>query len=104
MKPEEARREKLRKICELGHDPWGHRFDEHAPIAEIRARETEIQVGPTPPEPAPGERPREPEQHGPKVRAAGRIILQRPKGKLIFITLRDWTGEIQLFIGRNQVG
>ncbi len=43
-------------------------------------------------------------QHGPQVRAAGRIVLQRPKGKLIFIDIRDWTGQIQLFIGRNQVG
>ncbi len=43
-------------------------------------------------------------QHGPKVRAAGRIVLERKKGKLIFIDIRDWTGQIQLLIGRNQIG
>jgi lysyl-tRNA synthetase class 2 len=43
-------------------------------------------------------------QHGPKVRAAGRILLQRKKGKLIFVDIQDWTGRIQLFIGKNQVG
>ncbi len=41
---------------------------------------------------------------GPKVRAAGRIVLQRPTGKLIFINIRDWTGDIQLFVGKKQVG
>ena len=41
---------------------------------------------------------------GPTVRAAGRIMLQRPTGKLIFINIRDWTGDIQLFVGKKQVG
>ena len=41
---------------------------------------------------------------GPKVRAAGRIVLQRPGGKLIFVDIRDMTGQIQLFIGQKQVG
>ena len=97
---EAARREKLRRIAELGHDPWGSRFDGHAPIGEIRARENEIEVEPTG-DCATG---RPPEQHGPAIRAAGRIVLQRNKGKLIFIDIRDWTGQIQLFIGKNQVG
>ncbi|MBN2218604.1 MAG: lysine--tRNA ligase [Pirellulales bacterium] len=97
---EAARREKLRKIQAMGIDPWGGRFDGHAAIAEIRAREKEIVVEPTG-DCATGHPP---EQHGPKVRAAGRIVLQRKAGKLIFIDVRDWTGQIQLFIGRNQVG
>ena len=95
---EASRREKLRKIRELGHRSLGQRFDDHMPIGEIRAREGEITVEPS------GAEQREPTQHGPKVRAAGRIVLQRKKGKLIFVDIRDWTGQIQLFIGRNQVG
>ena len=41
---------------------------------------------------------------GPKVRAAGRIVLHRDKGKLQFIDIRDMTGQIQLFVGQQQVG
>ncbi|HEY1785402.1 MAG TPA: lysine--tRNA ligase, partial [Pirellulales bacterium] len=78
MKPEEARREKLRKIRELGYDPWGQRFDGHQAIAAIRARDTEITVEPAAAAPAPAEgRAADPVQHGPRVRAAGRIVLER---------------------------
>src|SRR5204863_1379843 len=97
---EASRREKLRKIRELGHDPWGARFDGQMAINGIRAREGEIVVEPIPA----GSDQREPTQHGPRVRAAGRIVLQRKKGKLIFADIRDWSGQIQLFIGRGQVG
>ena len=97
---ETARREKLQRIRDLGHDPFGGRFDDHLGIGEIRAREDEIEVIPIPE----GSDRRSPEMHGPKVRAAGRIVLQRKKGKLIFLDLRDWTGQIQLFLGKNQVG
>jgi lysyl-tRNA synthetase, class II len=97
---EASRREKLRKIQELGLDPWGGRFNRQMAIVAIRSREAEIVVEPIPP----GSDQREPAQHGPKVRAAGRIVLQRKKGKLIFLDIRDWTGQIQLFIGRGQVG
>jgi len=90
---EAARREKLRKIEELGFDPWGQRFDNHIAIGTIRTMEDQIVLD-------------EATQHstGPKVRAAGRIVLQRKKGKLIFLDLWDWSGRIQILIGSNQVG
>jgi lysyl-tRNA synthetase class 2 len=117
---ESARRDKLRKIAELGIDPWGTRFDGHAPIAEIRARAGEIvyrlQDGREVPLPVldaagadfdfrkwlAGQGPGE--MSGPQVRAAGRIVLHRDKGKLKFIDIRDMTGQIQLFVGQQQVG
>ncbi len=95
---EAARRDKLRKIEELGIDPWGGRFDGHLAIGEIRGREEEIVVEPL----VEGER--SPKQHGPKVRAAGRILLRRGQGKAFFIDIRDWTGQIQLMLGKKQVG
>jgi lysyl-tRNA synthetase class 2 len=90
---EASRREKLRRIEELGFDPWGQRFDDHAAIGDIRTMEDQIAVD-------------ESTQHqtGPKIRAAGRIVLQRKKGKLIFLDLWDWSGRIQILIGSNQVG
>jgi lysyl-tRNA synthetase, class II len=87
---EDVRLEKLRRIAELGLDPWGQRFDGHQAIGEIRAS-------------AP---PNEPgnDQPGPMVRVAGRIMLRRGQGKVIFLELRDWSGRIQIFVGQKQVG
>ena len=93
-----ARRNKLRKIEELGCDPWGGRFDGNQPIGEIRDRIGEIVVTP------PVEEGQHAEEHGPKVRAAGRIVLRRPSGKVHWLQLRDWSGTIQVMIGKNQVG
>ena len=87
---EEIRLEKLRRIAELGVDPWGQRFDGHQAIAAVR----ELPI----PDPTQGETP------GPTVRIAGRIMLRRGQGKVIFLDLRDWTGRIQVFIGKKQVG
>jgi len=97
---EAARREKLRKIEELGIDPWGSRFEGHSPIGDVRNRESEIKY--TDP-PADSEHT-DPIQSGPKVRIAGRIILYRKKGKLAFLDIWDWTGKIQILIGKSQVG
>ena len=101
---EAARREKLRKIQEMGIDPFGSRFDDHIPIGQIRDRVDEIVVEPADnSEPREGERVRPPEQHGPKVRAAGRIIRRRPSGKVVWLDIRDWSGTIQVMIGKKQV-
>ena len=84
---ESIRLDKLRRIEALGLDPWGSRFDDHQPIAEVR--EIAIPEG---------------EERGPKVRVAGRIMLRRGQGKVNFLEIRDWTGRIQIFVGKNQVG
>ena len=97
---EAARREKLRKIEEMGIDPWGARFDDKSPIAEVRARHLEIKLI----DPPSDAEKQEKQQKGPKVRIAGRIILHRKKGKLMFLDLWDWSGRIQVLIGMSQVG
>lgn len=97
---EAARRQKLQKIRDMGIDPWGGRFDGAQGIGQIRARENEIVVQPA----AEGEAGKAPEAHGPRVRAAGRIMRQRTAGKALFLDLRDWTGQIQVLMGKRQVG
>ena len=117
-----ARRTKLQQIEALGHDPWGHRFDDRLLIREVKSLAEQIVFRPTDenvqPVPVPASdiqakniefrqwlaEQGEGQLVGPQVRAAGRIKLQRDTGKLQFIDIQDWTGRIQLFVGRKQVG
>ena len=89
---EAARLEKLRRIEALGIDPWGQRFDDHKAVDLVRAI----------PLPEQAEGAEEPPR--PTVRIAGRIVLRRGQGKVSFLQVRDWTGTIQVMIGKNQVG
>jgi len=115
-----ARRDKLHRIAEMGIDPWGGRFDERDFIGDIRGRVGEVRLrledgsevellDPETQDEGFNYRQWLADQGkgqlvGPKVRAAGRIMLQRDTGKLRFINIQDWTGTIQLFIGKKQVG
>ncbi|MCA9079972.1 MAG: lysine--tRNA ligase, partial [Planctomycetaceae bacterium] len=83
---EQARLEKAQQIRDLGHDPFGQRFDGHQPIASVRAR-----------------CPEEPGVEGETVRVAGRIMLRRKAGKLRFYNLEDATGNIQLLFSRGDL-
>jgi lysyl-tRNA synthetase class 2 len=102
---EAARAEKLRRIEELGLDPWGGRFDGHMPIQSVLALPAD-----------------KPEGERPRVRIAGRIVRLRRAGKLLFLDLWDWSGHpttrktqegvdyptlssrIQVMLGAKQVG
>jgi len=86
---EKARRDKLDKLKSLGVDPWGRRFDDALAITDVRAR---------------GEALDKAADDGPTVRVAGRIMLLRSAGSLVFIELADRTGRIQLMLGKKQVG
>src|SRR4051794_16889380 len=89
---EAVRLEKLGRIAGLGLDPWGQRFDGHRAIEEVRALPV--------PKPAEGEAA----EPGPTVRVAGRVMLRRGQGKVVFLEIRDWTERIQVFVGKKQVG
>jgi len=91
---EQVRLAKLRTIADLGHDPWGQRFDDHQAIADVRALESQV-----PPKDEAGHQP-----PGPAVKVAGRVMLRRTAGKAIFLDLRDWSAKIQIFCGKSQVG
>lgn len=79
---EQQRREKLQKIRELGRDPFGGRFEGAFPAEQVKAAYVDDQPGQT-------------------ACSAGRIVLLRDIGKLIFITLRDSSGTIQLGLSRQ---
>ncbi|MCA8996929.1 MAG: lysine--tRNA ligase [Planctomycetaceae bacterium] len=81
-----ARLEKLNKIVELGHDPFGQRFDGHLTIEAAREK-----------------CPEENGVLGEKVRVAGRIMLRRKAGKLRFFDIADATGKIQLLFSRGDL-
>ena len=116
---EDPRRNKLERIIELGYDPYGQRFDDRQWIDQVRQRISEVKFvkedGTSVDLPDENEVPQDQFKQwktdqgagkldGPTVRAAGRIMLHRDKGKLAFIDIQDWTGNIQLFVGKNQVG
>lgn len=61
-----------------------YRFEPTSSLAAVRERHDGLNDG---------------EESGDIVTVGGRMMLRREQGKLAFGTLRDWTGEIQLFAG-----
>ncbi len=72
----------LEKIRALGVDPYGRRYDSAEAISGILGRFKEDDDSQT-------------------ADAAGRLILIRPMGKLIFAHIRDETGSMQICLRKN---
>jgi lysyl-tRNA synthetase class 2 len=81
-KLEQQRQEKLSQVKELGIEPYGNKFEDAEPAEEIKSRFKDD----------------DPEQ---QARCVGRISLLRDIGKLIFITLRDRSGTIQIGLSKQ---
>lgn len=80
---------RIAAMAEAGVEAYPHRFDRSHTLAEIRATHGALEPG-TETETA--------------VSIAGRLMLKRDTGKLIFGTVRDRSGEIQLFISKAVIG
>ncbi len=79
---EQAREEKLRAIKGMGIDPYGGKYEGAEPAAAVRARYKD------------GDEKQ-------RANCAGRIVLLRDIGKLVFLTLRDSSGIIQVGFSKN---
>ncbi|MFZ0033547.1 MAG: lysine--tRNA ligase [Sedimentisphaerales bacterium] len=82
---EQQRQEKLSRIRELGIDPYGGRYEGAEQAGDIKAGFKEG-------------------DESQQARCAGRIVLLRDIGKLIFMTLRDWSGTIQIGLSKKLLG
>ena len=85
----EHRLGKLRALSDRGVEPYPIKFDRDHSIAEIREKHEGLEAG---------------SETGEEVRVAGRIMLLRSHGHLLFADLHDQTGTIQLFAARDDLG
>ncbi len=86
------RQRRLGRIAELaaaGTEAYPHRFDRSHTLAEIRTAHGGLEPG---------------TETEVTVAIAGRLMLKRDTGKLIFGTVRDRSAEIQLFISKAVIG
>lgn len=79
---EAQRAQKLTQIQELGAEPYGQRYEGAESSKSIKKRYKEDDQTQT-------------------ANCAGRIVLFRDIGKLIFMTIRDWTGTIQVGLSKK---
>ena len=81
-KVQQDRRNKLEKIRALGIDPYGGRYDSAEPIGRVLARFAE-------------------DAEDQAADVAGRLVLLRDMGKLIFAQVRDESGTMQIALRKN---
>jgi lysyl-tRNA synthetase class 2 len=87
--------EKAKRIAKIeqlradGTNPYPYRFDRSHTLAELRAQYGDLEPG---------------TETEVRVAVAGRVMLLREQGKLIFATMRDRGSEIQLFVSKGVIG
>jgi lysyl-tRNA synthetase class 2 len=84
---------KLEKIRALGVDPYGGRLTGISSVADVRAAAERLAIQPG----------QVLDTSDAVRRAAGRVHLLRDTGKLIFLTVRDWSGELQWALSKKMV-
>ncbi len=96
---EQQRRDNRDAIAALGLNPYGQRTDALVPLAEAKRRYDEQAdaahqaAGKEPPDGYEDKRPR--------VHVAGRVVLHRDNGKLIWLNLRDDSGDLQVAVSKR---
>ena len=87
--PIEVRRAKRQALIEAGGNPYGHAFDYTHHAADIEASYGHLEDGASTED---------------ACTFAGRIMAKRVQGKVSFLTVRDTTGDMQLFCRINALG
>jgi lysyl-tRNA synthetase, class II len=87
---EKARRQaRVDELRARGDEPYPYRFDRSHTLAEVRAAHEDLEAG---------------TETETEVTVAGRVMLKRDTGKLVFATIQDRTDRIQLFISKAVIG
>ncbi|MCM3444294.1 lysine--tRNA ligase [Metabacillus halosaccharovorans] len=86
-----VRREKLHSLREKGLDPFGKRFERTHQTEDIIAEYSEFEK-------------EELEEKEVSVTIAGRIMTKRGKGKAGFAHIQDLTGQIQIYVRKDEIG
>jgi lysyl-tRNA synthetase, class II len=84
-----SRRDKLDRLRASGVEPFALGFDPDRSLADVRETFGTLEPGAV---------------TDVSVRVAGRIMLLRRQGKLAFATVRDRTGDLQLFLSQDRMG
>ena len=86
------RSRRLARVHELraaGTDPYPYRFDRSHTLGEVRDGWGSLAAG---------------TETDDRVDVAGRVLLLRDSGRLVFATMRDRSGEVQLFVSKAVIG
>ena len=87
--PIEVRRAKRAAMIEAGENPYGHAFDYSHHIEQLDELYANLEDGASTED---------------EVDVCGRIMAKRDQGKIVFLELRDATGDMQLFCRINALG
>jgi len=78
------RKQKLNQLKKAGINPYPSKFRKSHTLRSVKENYTELE--------------------GHDVRVAGRILSLREHGKAIFATIRDWSGELQIYFKYDTLG
>ncbi|MCL2151238.1 MAG: OB-fold nucleic acid binding domain-containing protein, partial [Coriobacteriia bacterium] len=84
-----VRRAKRQALIEAGANPYGQGLDISDRLADIEGRFAGLEAG---------------AHTDVQVSVAGRIMALRDQGKAVFIVIRDFSGDMQLFIQADKIG
>ena len=86
-----VRREKMENLKSMGLDPFGQRYDRDSYAMDLKEKYKDIEH-------------EEFENMTDTAKVAGRIMFIRKMGKASFFTIKDKTGNIQIYISVNDIG